>query len=209
MTESRATPVPPPAGSAATTGPTTAPATRPTTAPPAPTPVPDTATPTTPPAAPDETRFVADRLLAAVREDIGRADTKASILLTAALGLPALLLGRSWPDGRPTWPAVVLLALGGVLCAAGAVALVRAILPRTGTQRDREAVTYFGDLLPAGGRPALADRVTAAGRDPVGWLLVQAVDVSAILAAKYRWIRWGVGCLAPGAVLTTAGVLLA
>ncbi|MFD9597822.1 Pycsar system effector family protein, partial [Kitasatospora sp. NPDC059973] len=46
-------------------------------------------------------------------------------------------------------------------------------------------------------------------RDPVGWLLVQAVDVSTILAAKYRWIRWGVGCLAPGAALTTAGLLLA
>ncbi|MGW3040182.1 Pycsar system effector family protein [Kitasatospora sp. NPDC001159] len=167
-----------------------------------------TEAPTTPDAS-DETRFVADRLLAAVREDIGRADTKASILLTAALGLPALLLGRSWPDGRPAGLAAALLALGGALWAVGAVALVRAILPRTGTQRDHEGVTYFGDLLPTGGRTALADRVTAAGRDPVGWLLVQAVDVSAILAAKYRWIRWGVGCLAPGAVLTTAGMLLA
>ncbi|MFD9591425.1 Pycsar system effector family protein, partial [Kitasatospora sp. NPDC059973] len=135
-------PIPPPAATS-TTSPT-----------PTASPIPSPQAP-----APDEARFVADRLLAAVREDIGRADTKASILLTAALGLPALLLGRSWPDGRPTGLAAVLLALGGALWAAGAVALVRAILPRTGTQRDHEGVTYFGDLLPAVGRAALADRV--------------------------------------------------
>ncbi|MFI6845150.1 DUF5706 domain-containing protein [Kitasatospora sp. NBC_00085] len=158
---------------------------------------------------PDEARFVADRLLAAVREDIGRADTKSSILLTAALGLPALLLGRPWAADRPGPLAAVLLALGGALWAAGAVALVRAILPRTGTLRDRDGVTFFGDLVAAEGRSALAGRVVAAGRDPLDWLLVQAVDVSTILAAKYRWIRWGVACLAPGSVLATAGLLLA
>ncbi|WP_406205651.1 DUF5706 domain-containing protein [Kitasatospora sp. NBC_01560] len=201
MPDPRTTTVPPIPPPAATTSPSQSPSQSPS---------PTTSPPTSPQApAPDEARFVADRLLAAVREDIGRADTKASILLTAALGLPALLLGRSWPDGRPADLAAVLLALGGTFWATGAVALVRAILPRTGTQRDHEGVTYFGDLLPAEGRTALADRVAAAGRDPVDWLLVQAVDVSTILAAKYRWIRWGVGCLAPGAALTTAGLLLA
>nr|WP_033257948.1 Pycsar system effector family protein [Kitasatospora sp. SID7827] len=147
-------------------------------------------------------------MLAAVREDIGRADTKASILLTGALGLPALLLGQGWPGGGAAGYASVLLVLGAVCWAAGTVALVQAIMPRTGTQGEHESVTYFGDLLPGAAGPELAERLAAAGRDPAGWLLLQAVDVSTILAAKYRWIRRGVGCLAPGAVLTTAGVLL-
>ncbi|MFE4358426.1 MULTISPECIES: Pycsar system effector family protein [unclassified Kitasatospora] len=181
------------------TGPAPAPAPAPEPAPaPAPEPVPCS----------DEARFVADRLLCVVREDIGRADTKSSILLTAALGLPALLLDRNWADGRPGTLAAVLLALGGVFWAAGAVALVRAILPRTGTLRDHDGVTFFGDLLTSEGRPALTEQIVAAGRDPLDWLLVQAVDVSTILAAKYRRIRWGVACLAPGSVLATAGILL-
>ncbi|MFE4392349.1 MULTISPECIES: Pycsar system effector family protein [Streptomycetaceae] len=185
------------------TGPAPAPAPAPEPAPaPAPEPVPE------PVPCSDEARFVADRLLCVVREDIGRADTKSSILLTAALGLPALLLDRNWADGRPGTLAAVLLALGGVFWAAGAVALVRAILPRTGTLRDHDGVTFFGDLLTSEGRPALTEQIVAAGRDPLDWLLVQAVDVSTILAAKYRRIRWGVACLAPGSVLATAGILL-
>ncbi|WP_220450070.1 Pycsar system effector family protein [Kitasatospora xanthocidica] len=189
------------------TGPAPAPAPAPEPAPaPAPAPAPEPAPEPVP--CSDEARFVADRLLCVVREDIGRADTKSSILLTAALGLPALLLDRNWADGRPGTLAAVLLALGGVFWAAGAVALVRAILPRTGTLRDHDGVTFFGDLLTSEGRPALTEQIVAAGRDPLDWLLVQAVDVSTILAAKYRRIRWGVACLAPGSVLATAGILL-
>ncbi|MEU3573252.1 Pycsar system effector family protein, partial [Kitasatospora sp. NPDC036755] len=175
---------------------------------PVPEPVPDPAAGPEAAARPDEARFIADRLLCVVREDIGRADTKSSILLTAALGLPALLLDRNWADGRPGTLAAVLLALGGVFWAAGAVALVRAILPRTKTLRDHDGVTFFADLLTSDGRPRLTEQIVAAGRDPLDWLLVQAVDVSTILAAKYRRIRWGVACLAPGSVLATAGILL-
>ncbi|WP_324606670.1 Pycsar system effector family protein [Kitasatospora azatica] len=154
----------------------------------------------------DSARLLAERLLATVREDIGRADTKAAILLSTALALPALLLGR--PTGSPGAVATVLLAVGGALWAVGTGALVRAILPRTGTVRGRGDMTYFGDLLTATDPKSLTARVVEAGRDPLAWLLVQAVDVSTILAAKYRWIRWSVACLAPGAALAAAGLLL-
>ncbi|MFE0462039.1 Pycsar system effector family protein [Kitasatospora sp. NPDC058965] len=160
------------------------------------------------PAAPADPAVLAERLLATVREDIGRADTKAAILLSAALALPALLLGR--PAGPHPHPlAAALLAVGGLLWAAGTGALVRAILPRTRTlRRGRGELTYFGDLLENVEAPALARRLAGAAADPLGWALVQAVDVSAILAAKYRWIRWSVALLAPGALLTAAGLLL-
>ncbi|UZJ30602.1 Pycsar system effector family protein [Streptomyces endophytica] len=57
--------------------------------------------------------------------------------------------------------------------------------------------------------PRLAAEVAAAGRDPAGWLLIQAVDVSSILSAKYRAIRWAVGALAPSAALALAWSLTA
>lgn len=154
---------------------------------------------------------VAERLLSTVREDLGRADSKAAVLLSGTLALPAFLIG--W-QGAPGWhgPADVTLIIAGLLWAVSVTALVGALMPRTGTVREgREggegvaAVTYFGDLV--GARrdfTALAARVAEAGRDPAAWLLVQAVDVSAILSAKYRAIRWGVGSLAPSAALALA-----
>jgi hypothetical protein len=155
----------------------------------------------------EDSRFVAERLLDTVREDIGRADTKASILLSAALALPALLLGGHWSAGR-AGAALVLPAVGAGLWVLGTAALVRAILPRTGTVRGRSGLTYFGDLLSGEAPHLLAARVTEAARDPVGWLLVQSVDVAGILATKYRWIRRGVYCLTAGAALVAGGLLL-
>ncbi|MFD5344115.1 hypothetical protein ACFWJY_10160, partial [Streptomyces anulatus] len=44
---------------------------------------------------------IAERLLVTVREDLGRADSKAAVLLSGALALPAFLIGRHGsPDGR-------------------------------------------------------------------------------------------------------------
>ena len=151
---------------------------------------------------------VAERLLSTVREDLGRADSKAAVLLSGTLALPAFLIG--W-QGAPGWhgPADVTLIVAGLLWAVSVTALVAALMPRTGTVREAreggDEVTYFGDLVGARRDLAtLAARVAEAGRDPAGWLLVQAVDVSAILSAKYRAIRWGVGSLAPSAALALA-----
>ncbi|MEU2870170.1 Pycsar system effector family protein [Streptomyces olivoreticuli] len=150
---------------------------------------------------------IAEHLLNSVREDLGRADSKAAVLLSAALALPAFLIGG---HGVPGWhgPADLTLVAAGVLWAVAVAALVRALMPRTGTLRAQDGVTYFGDLLTRDvGR--LSAEIAEAGRDPVGWLLVQAVDVSAILAAKYRTIRWGVGALSPAAALALTWSLTA
>ncbi|RDG37850.1 Pycsar system effector family protein [Streptomyces corynorhini] len=143
---------------------------------------------------------IADRLLTTVREDLGRADAKAGILLSAALALPAFLIGR---HGAPEWhgPADLTLVLAGVLWALAVIALVRALMPRTGTVRDRDGVTFFADLVPPFDHARLTAEIADAGRDPAGWLLIQAVDVSTILSVKYRAIRWGVSALAPSAAL--------
>ncbi|WP_369273521.1 Pycsar system effector family protein [Streptomyces sp. R11] len=151
---------------------------------------------------------IAERLLNTVREDVGRADSKAAVLLSGTLALPAFLLG--W-HGTPRWDgfADVTLILSGVLWAVAVSALVGALMPRTGTVRGRDEVTYFGDLVAARDLAELSARVAEAGRDPAAWLLVQAVDVSSILTAKYRAIRWGVGSLAPSAALAVVWGLTA
>ncbi|KUL43984.1 Pycsar system effector family protein [Streptomyces regalis] len=152
---------------------------------------------------------IAERLLSTVREDLGRADSKAAVLLSGTLALPAFLVG--W-HGTPGWDGLADLTLivSGVLWAVAVAALVAALMPRTGTVRGRDEVTYFGDLVAATHDIArLSARVAEAGRDPAGWLLVQAVDVSSILSAKYRAIRWGVASLAPSAALAVAWGLTA
>lgn len=143
---------------------------------------------------------IAERLLNTAREDVGRADSKAAVLLSGTLALPAFLVG--W-HGSPRWDGLadVTLVLAGVLWAVAVTALVGALMPRTGTVRGRDGVTYFGDLVAPLDPVGLAARIAEAGRDPTGWLLVQAVDVSSILSAKYRAIRWGVGSLAPSTAL--------
>lgn len=146
---------------------------------------------------------VAEQLLNRVREDLGGADSKAAVLLSGTLALPAFLLG--W-HGAPGWhgPADVTLVLAAVLWAGAVIALIGALMPRTGTVRARDGVTYFGDLAASRDLTGLAAQIADAGREPVEWLLVQAVDVSSILAAKYRAIRWGMGLLGLSAALALA-----
>ncbi|MCE7082179.1 Pycsar system effector family protein [Streptomyces sp. ST2-7A] len=153
-----------------------------------------TATPA-PGAGPPAGERVAERLLTTVREDLGRADTKVSVLVSGSLALPVLLIGLR---GNPAWqgPLDLVLVAAGVCWTLAVTALVRALMPRTRTVRERSGVTFFGDLVPPQDLGRLTSEVTEAGRDPVGWLLVQAVDVSFILSAKYRAIRWGVVGLA-------------
>ena len=154
---------------------------------------------------PSADRFVAERLLATVREDIGRADSKASVLLSGGLALPALLIAGGWRPNGLDLPGALLLASAGALWLFGVGCLVLVVLPRLGTSRTGPGLTFFGDFLRTDGPDGLSARVRDAATDPVRWLVVQTVDVSTILAAKYRWIRWGVVALTPAAVLAAAG----
>lgn len=159
-----------------------------------------------------ETRYVAERLLASVREDVGRADVKASVLLSVALGVPALLLGVGQRlPARPSPLSLVLVGAGALMWLIGSTSLVRAMLPQSGTERVGPGITFFADVVAvhgASGEQGVADAVTRACEDLTAWLLTQAVDMSHILVEKYRCIRRGVGWLLPGALAATAGLLI-
>lgn len=154
------------------------------------------------PAVPDsdtDARYVAERLLLTVREDLGRADVKASVLLSGALAVPALLIGGGRAPGGVSGTGQVLLVGAAVLWAAGTVLLLGVILPRTWTVRRTLGPTFYADAVEARDDPeALLRGVAEAGRDPVRWLLTQFQDVSVILAAKYRFLRGALALLGAG-----------
>ncbi|MFV2120417.1 Pycsar system effector family protein [Streptomyces sp. Act-28] len=150
------------------------------------------------PAPPDEVRALAERLLSTVREDIGRADTKAAILLSGALAFLAVVFARDPAPLTAHGPAAVLVTLAAALWGAGMLMLVGVVLPRTRIGADR---TLLRDLVAGAPAGALLDRLSEAGADTTSWLLDQASVHGQVLAAKYRWLRAGVLCLALGAAL--------
>ncbi|MEE1799284.1 Pycsar system effector family protein [Streptomyces sp. NPDC101062] len=145
-----------------------------------------------------DVRYLAERLVVSVREDIGRADTKAAILLSGAIAFCAVAFTK---DGlrEPLAPVrLSLLSAGGVLCVAGLLMLIAVVLPRT---RIGAESTFLHDLLSGTPSDELLVRLNTTGEDVVGWLLSQASVHAAVLAAKYRWLRMGGCSLMLGAVL--------
>ncbi|MET7755071.1 Pycsar system effector family protein [Streptomyces sp. NPDC005389] len=141
---------------------------------------------------------MAERLLATVREDIGRADTKAAILLSGALAFLAVVFSGDRALLPESGPGIVLLLLAGALWTAGVLMLVSVVLPRTRIGADR---TFLRELTGGPSVTALRERLAAPGADATGWLLEQASVHGLVLAAKYRWLRLGVSALALGALL--------
>ncbi|MFE9741397.1 Pycsar system effector family protein [Streptomyces sp. NPDC006477] len=166
----------------------------------APAPGPVTGRPGTTPAPvpPEELRFMAERLLATVREDIGRADTKAAILLSGALAFLAVVFSADRGPLPAAGAGLAFLLLAGAMWTAGVLMLVSVVLPRTRIGADR---TLLRELAAGPSEPALRERLSASGADATGWLLEQASVHGLVLAAKYRWLRLGVSALVLGALL--------
>lgn len=161
---------------------------------------PDSAAPSGPGS---DVRYVAERLLAAVREDLGRADAKAAILLSGAVALVAVLLSaREGPvagtGGGPVGQVVLSLA-GGLLWAGGVAGLVAVLMPRTRVAAD---LTFIREVTSGVSSAELMPRLTESGEDVVRWTLDQACALGSVLARKYRWLRVGICCLALGAIAT-------
>jgi hypothetical protein len=150
-------------------------------------------------------------LLREGREELGRADGKASALLGAAgIVAAALLAGAIAGDWNPTklhhdaarnvlWASIAIAGVGHVFLAA-------AVMPRTRNLGDRERLAYFGDVvgfrekgiaIRMTTRRAKEDRGRAEFRTAVGRVsgsrlnrtLDQVWVVSAIVHRKYRCIR--------------------
>ncbi|GGV06999.1 hypothetical protein GCM10010275_53790 [Streptomyces litmocidini] len=150
------------------------------------------------PVPPGEMRFMAERLLGTVREDIGRADTKAAILLSGALAFLAVVFSGDRAPLPTAGTGLALLLAAGALWTAGVLMLVSVVLPRTRIGADR---TFLRELTAGPSATELREQLGASGADATDWLLEQAGVHGLVLAAKYRWLRLGVSALALGALL--------
>lgn len=151
-----------------------------------------------------------DRLLTETREEIGRADQKAAILL-AATGvavtvLVGLLAGRWSPAHLPAgiqW----LWWLGVLALAAAIVFLAAAVMPRISHRGDPSTVTYFGHVVRLTDRSRLIEHLRRSAANPLDRAVDQLVLLSRIAFRKYRCTQvamWLLGSAAVAMVICDA-----
>ncbi|GAA4141111.1 Pycsar system effector family protein [Streptomyces griseoincarnatus] len=175
---------------------------------------PDAASPA-PPAPPSPARAqVCERLLADLRTEIARADSKAAVLV-AALGITAgvfsgLLAGRDWsPDALSAVAAVVWWA-GTLALALSLPALLLAVLPRyrSGSWAPGQPLSYFGDIRRAVEAGRLDTALADTEADPLAALTTALTETSRIAWRKHQWIRAGLITFCTGTLLLPASLLI-
>lgn len=142
-------------------------------------------------------------ILVETREELTRADGKASTLL-AALGVAISVIGGSilagsWTPHRLEHAYRIVWWIGVGFGASGSVALCAAVWPRIKHRLEGPAATYFDDIALLGDiekvKKALA-QTTNEERT-----LVQLITLSKIARRKYMLIRWALALLALATVL--------
>ncbi|WP_163010719.1 Pycsar system effector family protein [Streptomyces dangxiongensis] len=124
--------------------------------------------------------------MTANRTEIGRADTKAAVLLGVTGAVLGAFVGVSPSPAILRWSAVVTSLLA-VLC------FVCAIMPRhrTDSRYDAAGPAYFGHITAGMGSQRLSRAFERASRDPAGPLLASLLVTSDIIRKKYRWVERG------------------
>lgn len=152
-------------------------------------------------------------LLKETREELNRADTKASVAFGAVgVGAGAVLGGLIGGDWRPTelGPcASVVWWVGAVGAAIAVVLLAAAVYPRVEHSKGRERLTFFGHAAEYESPAALASALAAVAACEQERSADQLWHVARIARDKYRCIRWGLRVLGGSAVLIVGALLLA
>lgn len=151
------------------------------------------------------------RLLGEAREELTRADGKASTVFAGAGVTIAVAVGAAAEAGLDATglPSVVqlLLALAAAMQLLGLGWLGYAVAPQTGEGQEGR-LHYFADVSanPRTDLRGLADREAT---DPVDRDLEQLVAINSILIRKYAGVRRGLMSSAIAAGLCVAGTALA
>lgn len=153
----------------------------------------------------------AERLLAEVRSEIGRADTKASVLIGALGACAGVVLSTYWSAMQATGLSRTLGVAGGLTWALALGFLLVATAPRYRTSQWRAGspLTYFLDIRRAAESGVLADALRTTQEDQLPGLVIALRNTSNIVAAKHRWIRTGLVCFLLGALVLGGGMLAA
>lgn len=167
---------------------------------------------TTDPLRPD-TAALAAEMLAEVREEIDRADQKASLLI-GSLGIAfsivlSGLLGGSWNPATLGPVAVALWGLCAVAAAGSVLAAAIAVWPRASPPPGRGAITYWGLVQGIGSPLELADALAERGLHAPERTYQQLLVLSLLVQRKYRAIRWSMGLAGAASALVVVAFLLA
>ncbi|MET8244656.1 Pycsar system effector family protein [Streptomyces sp. NPDC005202] len=169
---------------------------------------------------PDDTGTAADliplceRLLTELRNEVARADSKASVLV-AALGMTAgvftgVLAGRDWTPSALSTAGTVLWWAGTGTLGFSLFALLLAVLPRYRSEKwtPGRPLSYFGDIQQAIRLGQLETALGNTWRDPTAGLTTALAELSRIAARKHQWIRTGLIAFCTGTVLLPASLLI-
>lgn len=152
-------------------------------------------------------------LLTEAREELVRADNKASILLAAsgvAVGalLAAILAGDWTPfslNVRIQW----LWWVGSAFSVGAIYYLGSAVYPRIRAQGPRpKLIAYYGDVVAANDKQYVAELLAESSLDPKERLLDQIIQISRTVQTKYLAIRKAMCCLGIGAGAGVASLIL-
>jgi MFS family permease len=164
---------------------------------------------------PDEAALLyATSLLDNAREEIDRADAKASILLAASgVVVGALLAGLiagSWTPLKLQAAVQWAWWLGLVESAIGIWCLALAVYPRE-RKDDSEipgTVAYYRDVLAYSTNIQLVAALNRSAETNIDRIADQLRNVSWIVSSKYKLIRWGMRGLFLSAVTITATMVI-
>ena len=160
----------------------------------------------------DDRDELVESLLSDAREELGRADGKASILLSAVgIVVSVLLAGAIARDWNPTrlttfeW----LWWIGTMTGAFAILALGAAVWLRIEHRASRDKLTYFGHVANFENIEALIAGLDwrASAASPQDRAIDQLFTVSKIVGKKYRRIRLGMGLFGAASLLSTAAVI--
>jgi MFS family permease len=154
----------------------------------------------------------AAKLLTEAREELTRADAKASILFAAfGVVVAAVLAGLISSDWAPTDLAkteTVIFWIGTALAVLAFVALSYTLWPRIEHKELKEAVSYYGHVRAY----RKEDRVALRKALERGSLSDRAIDqlvvISDIVWSKFIGIRWAIVLFGAGAVLCAVAVIV-
>ncbi|MDI3408527.1 Pycsar system effector family protein [Streptomyces cavernicola] len=167
------------------------------------------------PAAPEAAQSRAGaRLLADLRVELARADTKATVLVgvlgITAAALGTLLTSRGSTLTRLSAPAALLWWTGGAALIAALLALLLAVVPRHSRHAwaPGRPLTYFGDIHRATRSGCLSTALHQTDGEPHQALLLALAETSRIAARKNFWIRAGLTAFGSASVLLPAALLI-
>ncbi|GAA5209612.1 Pycsar system effector family protein [Microbacterium kyungheense] len=159
-----------------------------------------------------DTAALAAEMLAEVRDEIDRADQKASLLI-GSLGIAfsivlSGMIGGDWtpvtlsPLGATVW------VLGVVAAAASVVAAAAAVWPRLSRGPGPGAITYWGQVRGLGSPAEVERALSERGVHPPERTFQQLLVLSAVVQRKYRAIRLSMALAGVGVGLIIVGFLL-